>query len=137
MKHSRFRRHLKDAWRDWYMLALAGMLLLATLAVCCAEEVLPERVGIEDMRATARLGKEVQKLRKEMPLPWEVQIVVVHRDCQAWADIEPRRQIIILDAGEVENRKRLRHEWTHFHQHAQKRPMWGAKAETECRAAER
>lgn len=118
---------MSELKRDMLMLLLAIALLAATCA-CVGEDAIPEVWGIQDLKATHRLAPEVQKLRKEMPLPFEVSIVVVHRDCQAWYDPQPKRQIIILDGGHEHNKKMIRHEWTHAWQDSQARAIDDAEA---------
>jgi hypothetical protein len=107
--------------------------LLVCLAASCSDgSVLPERVGIENVRASAELADEAQRLRRERPVSISVGICVVHAGCAGWFEPQPSTQIIILDKGREMNVRTLRHEWCHAMQYEAKRPM----SEDEAKAAE-
>lgn len=125
------------------MLALAALLLLATVAVCCAEEGDGPFPGhhymLADHDRTDELGPEVARLLREKPLPFPVEVVVIRRGVVEWLSTpNPGYSIIIMDQGSRRaNEALLRHSWEHARQIAAKKNPHDPKQEAQARKVEK
>jgi len=69
---------------------------------------------LADQQATARMNPEIIKLRIAKPIN-RVEVVVLDKQLYGWWDYVARR-IYIVDRGDGQNIKTLRHEWEHARQ---------------------
>ena len=69
---------------------------------------------LADNQATARVEPEIIRLRVTKPIRG-VEVVVLDRQLYGWWD-QIARRIYIIDRGDGQNIKTLRHEWEHARQ---------------------
>ena len=105
------------------MKTLITVLLAIAICACCMRGCSGED-GIVDSKATARLSTEINLLQKEKPIKNEVSVVVWCKTIYGFYRPDPTtgHQIVIIDKGDRQNIKTLRHEWEHARQREAGRP---------------
>jgi hypothetical protein len=115
-----------------------NLIIVALLSTAACSCLAFENNAIGDSKATDKMVQAALELVKADPLPFSFEVIVLHKYLYGWTSIEHDgiRRILIVNKGDRENLRTLKHEIMHLRQLARGDNPNTEACEIEARKAE-